>query len=238
MAKIPDGPRVNLNTAGPDDLMRIEGIDDDRARLIVEHRRKRGPFRSWEELEEMPGIGPVLAQKIRRAATLGPETARSAEELGGIVEELDEIEVLTTLARLDLEAALAYDVAANASHERDLRQTLGRFRDDHLRHVDDLNRLLRGRGGPELGRSEKTELLLRPLARVAAAFGPIAVVMTLLNDEQITNETYELALELEWDDDVQRVLERNLSDEQRHLSWLAEKEDQLVEQGAPMPAPP
>jgi rubrerythrin len=139
------------------------------------------------------------------------------------------VEVLSAVASLDLEAALAYEAGAEAlAGLRDLRSHLLRFRDDHLRHMTALNRLLREFGArPIEPRATPEDYLLRRLARFARPFGPGALVLTLLSDEQMTNGTYELALGLDWDDDVRGLLERHASDEQRHLLWLSDQEDLL-----------
>lgn len=45
--------RVNLNRAGLEELKRIDGLDDALAEYILEARRRRGRFRSVEELDEV-----------------------------------------------------------------------------------------------------------------------------------------------------------------------------------------
>jgi competence ComEA-like helix-hairpin-helix protein len=219
-------PRVDLNTADEEELKLLEGISEERARLIIEHRKKHGPFKSWEEFEGIQGIGPILTEKARQVAVLG---GGSDLEGAAPVVALEDVEVLSTLARLDLEAALAYETGAEAVVEvPDVREQLLRFRDDHLRHVEDLNQLIVARGGPPIQSQPNPSLyLLRSLALISQPFGPVALVLTLLTNEQMTNGTYDLTREFDWDDEVLRVLERNASDEQRHLQWLVEKEEEL-----------
>jgi rubrerythrin len=116
------------------------------------------------------------------------------------------------------------------------------FRDDHLRHVEDFNRILRARGGTPLDRNAAPDgHLLRSLAQLTGPFGPAALVLAMVANEQLTNGSYDLALELEWDDDIMAVLERAFSDEQRHLSWLLKQQEKLAakageEDAAPAPA--
>jgi len=231
--------KIDLNTADADMLRRIEGVDEARARLIVAHRRQYGPFQSWEDFESVLGIGPVLAKNARAVATLGAFSpllggsgalgfGHSANEDD---ESLDSVEVLSTMARMDLEAALAYEASAEAAlGTEELRSQLLRFRDDHLRHVLDLNRVLRVMGSAPIlhMRLDTEQYLLRSLAKLARPFGPGALVLVLLTDEQMTNGIYELARELDWDDEVADLIERNAADEQRHLLWLSDKEDELM----------
>lgn len=48
---------VELNTASPSLLGYVSGLNQLTARRIFEHRRQHGPFRSREQLKDVPGIG-------------------------------------------------------------------------------------------------------------------------------------------------------------------------------------
>jgi competence protein ComEA len=57
---------VDLNTADAATLSRdLLGIGETRARAIVEHRRRHGPFRSVDELALVRGIGPKTVDRNR-----------------------------------------------------------------------------------------------------------------------------------------------------------------------------
>jgi competence protein ComEA len=57
---------VDLNTADVATLSRdLLGIGETRARAIVEHRRRHGPFRSVDELALVRGIGPKTVDRNR-----------------------------------------------------------------------------------------------------------------------------------------------------------------------------
>ena len=62
----PGGPggRVDLNTAGVADLDALPGIGPVLAQRIVDHRSRNGAFRSVEELDDVPGIGPAIAAEL------------------------------------------------------------------------------------------------------------------------------------------------------------------------------
>jgi competence protein ComEA len=60
--------RLHLNEATAGDLQRIEGIDGERARAILDHRRAMGRFETWEDVRAVPGLDGVLLKRIRRAA--------------------------------------------------------------------------------------------------------------------------------------------------------------------------
>lgn len=61
---------VNINTADTEELDELPEVGLATAEAIVEHRRAHGPFRSVDELVEVPGIGPATLEKIRPFATI------------------------------------------------------------------------------------------------------------------------------------------------------------------------
>ena len=74
---------VDLNSADAATLSReLSGIGEARARAIVEHRQRHGPFRSEDELALIRGIGPKTIERNRaRMRVVVPPgvTERSAE---------------------------------------------------------------------------------------------------------------------------------------------------------------
>lgn len=56
---------VNVNTATVEELERLPGIGPVLARRIVQDRTARGPFRRVEDLERVRGIGPGLVRRLR-----------------------------------------------------------------------------------------------------------------------------------------------------------------------------
>lgn len=69
-ARRPSEQRVRLNHAGLDELQRIDGIGPELAKRIIYHRRMHGPFSSFDDLDDVPDIGPATIEKIRVSATL------------------------------------------------------------------------------------------------------------------------------------------------------------------------
>ncbi len=57
--------RLDLNTATAQDLEALPGIGPVLAQRIVEYRDRYGPFQNVEDLLSVRGIGPVLLEKIR-----------------------------------------------------------------------------------------------------------------------------------------------------------------------------
>ena len=65
------GARLNVNTADAVALEELPGIGPALADAIVEHRRRSGPFATVDELVEVSGIGPTKLEQIRPLATVG-----------------------------------------------------------------------------------------------------------------------------------------------------------------------
>jgi competence protein ComEA len=58
------GMRIDVNRASPEELERLPGIGPVLARRIVEHREREGRFQSVASLEAVSGIGPALRSRI------------------------------------------------------------------------------------------------------------------------------------------------------------------------------
>ena len=67
------GAKINLNTAGVDELMTLPGIGEKRAEDIIAYRQANGPFRIPEELTEVPGIGEGILEGLIGYVTTGEE---------------------------------------------------------------------------------------------------------------------------------------------------------------------
>ncbi len=57
--------KVNVNSAGPDELETLPGIGSVTARAIIEHREENGNFTSIDDLDQVSGIGPATVDKLR-----------------------------------------------------------------------------------------------------------------------------------------------------------------------------
>ena len=66
---------VNINTATKEELTTLKGVGDKRAQEILDYRKKNGNFKSVEDLEKVPGIGPGLMKQIRSDVTVTGKTA-------------------------------------------------------------------------------------------------------------------------------------------------------------------
>ena len=64
------GSPVNINTAGPEELMTLEEIGEKRAMAIIEYREANGRFISVDELADVSGIGSRTVEINRARLTV------------------------------------------------------------------------------------------------------------------------------------------------------------------------
>lgn len=57
-SQIPRTPmgKVNINTAGLEELMTLKGVGESRARAIIEYREQQGAFETPEDIMNISGI--------------------------------------------------------------------------------------------------------------------------------------------------------------------------------------
>ena len=69
----PEKRPVDVNTATAEELEELMGIGPVLAQAIVEYRSEHGPFESIDELLEVSGIGEAKLDNIRDDVTVGEE---------------------------------------------------------------------------------------------------------------------------------------------------------------------
>lgn len=73
--KKPPAAPVNLNTATSEELQLVPGIGPVTAEKILQMRKSYGAFKSVDELSAISGIGPKRLEKIRKYLTVGKAAA-------------------------------------------------------------------------------------------------------------------------------------------------------------------
>ncbi len=64
------GRKINLNTAGKDELDQIPGIGKNCAEELMRYREEHGGIKSMDELNDIPGFGDKAIQHLRENAEL------------------------------------------------------------------------------------------------------------------------------------------------------------------------
>lgn len=65
------GGKVNLNTAGKEELLTLPGIGEDKAEKILAYRQEHGPFKTVDDILEVPGIGEGILENIKDLIIIG-----------------------------------------------------------------------------------------------------------------------------------------------------------------------
>lgn len=79
--EVPREERININTAGLEELMSLPNIGETRARAILDDRAANGPYRYPEDLIRVSGIGEGIVSGLLDHITTGGEG--DAENFGG-----------------------------------------------------------------------------------------------------------------------------------------------------------
>lgn len=66
---------VNINTASLEELNAVKGIGPSKAKAIIEHREKNGPFKSLDDLKAVKGFGDKSVDKLRGELSVGDAAA-------------------------------------------------------------------------------------------------------------------------------------------------------------------
>ena len=62
-------PKVSLATATLEQLDALPGVGPVTAQKIIDYRTEHGPFRSVDDLDQVPGIGPTRVENLRDLVT-------------------------------------------------------------------------------------------------------------------------------------------------------------------------
>lgn len=66
-----EGTRVSINSASAEDLARVmNGVGLKKAQAIVSYREEYGPFKTVEDLKQVPGMGSSLVERNLAFLTL------------------------------------------------------------------------------------------------------------------------------------------------------------------------
>ncbi len=67
------GVKLDLNRATEEQLAMVPGVGRSLARKLVDARRQRGRFGSWEQVDEVKGVGPATLAALQALTEISPE---------------------------------------------------------------------------------------------------------------------------------------------------------------------
>jgi competence protein ComEA len=72
---------VDLNTATRSELEAVRGIGPAKAKAIIEHREKNGPFNNVDDLTKVKGFGKASVEKLKSDLTVqAPDKTSSTKK--------------------------------------------------------------------------------------------------------------------------------------------------------------
>lgn len=127
------------------------------------------------------------------------------------------------LIHLDVDATHAYDQAIKNVNEPMIKDKLVQFQADHRRHIDLLSAKVLELGGipPELT-SDFKGFLISGFTALRSLTGTKGALEAMETNEKLTTAKYDEASKKDFPADILSIIQGNLADEQRHLSFVRE----------------
>jgi Domain of unknown function (DUF2383) len=132
---------------------------------------------------------------------------------------------LNDLLQLDYDAVGAYTLAISALRDRNLRNTLIGFRQDHERHIAELVELIRERDGIPLRMPHFPTGIFKLLVQAAGSVGGFAggdraVLLAFVANETQARDKYRRHANIaDHPREIAGIIERAARDEETHLRW-------------------
>lgn len=137
--------------------------------------------------------------------------------------ESDAGKLIYDLISLDYDAVAAYDAAIERLDDEGFKRSLGSFREDHVRHTQNLKPFLEHMGAEVPQEGDSKQLLATGKVKIANLLGDKAILQAMRTNEDDTNTAYGRAVEnSDVTPEMRNVLEQNLADERRHCDWILE----------------
>jgi rubrerythrin len=133
------------------------------------------------------------------------------------------------LIQLDVDATHAYDQAIKNVDDQAIKDKLILFQGDHRRHIDLLSAKVLELGGtpPELT-SDFKGFFISGFTALRSLTGTKGALEAMETNEKLTTSKYQDSSQLVWPTDISSIIQSNLADEQRHLSFVREAISTIV----------
>lgn len=128
---------------------------------------------------------------------------------------------LCSLMQLDIDAVNAYEQALNSVDHISVRISLIHFQNDHKRHIEDLDKVIRSLGAhPPEKTLDIKGFFIKSFTAIRSLTGTEGALKAMLSNEKLTTSTYAEALSISAPMEIKSLIQHNYADEQRHLEYI------------------
>lgn len=131
------------------------------------------------------------------------------------------VDALKQLLELEYDAREAYEAALNRLQNTSYKNKLEEFKNDHVRHIQEISYLLARHHETYAGAPSAKQWLAKGKVVLANLVGDDAILIAMRSNEIDTNYAYERMME--YDDiwaEAKPILKRGFEDEKKHKAWL------------------
>ncbi len=148
-------------------------------------------------------------------------THHSVQETNEDPKNDEPIDVLSELMQLDIDAVEAYEQALKHIETPRIHKQIKAFKQDHQQHIEDLSIMIQSLGGnpPECTKDFKG-FFIKGMTTLRSLMGEEAALKAMRSNEELTNKTYQEALQHKLPRSAQLLIKKNYKDEQRHLAYI------------------
>lgn len=137
------------------------------------------------------------------------------------LENREMIEYLSSLMKLDFDAAKTYEAAIQKIGDAQINGRMQNFLDDHMRHVENLSDIIARLGGtPPEQSSGIRGLFLSGATSLQGLTGTGGALKALQSEEKLINKTYNDAVHQGFPYEIRKTLDANFRDEQLHIEYI------------------
>ncbi len=128
---------------------------------------------------------------------------------------------LSKLIQLDIDAVHAYGQAIDKIDDPAVREQIVLFQGDHKEHIETLSKEVRALGEtPPTSSPDFKGYLIEGFTAMRSITGTEGALKAMKSNEELTNKKYDKARAMDLPTSARTVIEKNYSDEQRHLSYI------------------
>ncbi|MBJ6801654.1 ferritin-like domain-containing protein [Geomonas propionica] len=139
------------------------------------------------------------------------------------MEKTEMIDKLNDLIQLDVDAVEAYQQVIKHISYADIEKRMCGFQEDHRAHITNLTAIVQQMGGrPVKPTPDLKGVLIEGFTALMSLTGAKQALEAMKSNEKLTNRKYQEAVAQAFPEEVMEVLRTNLSQEQRHLSYIEE----------------